>query len=196
MDCDETQRNERWNPIDTSKRARSSDRLRQILITQDLSRAGSSSHGLDLSSHTMPIPAIRRNSFTSMDSSGSLSSMSSVGSYGSNRRTSFTKRKNSSFKLVRYNNFDSKNSLLSLNSRWKSTPTKSRRNSPRNVNKNRLIDSSLCNKLLSTSPCVSIMSSQSDGRWTATASTKRAIDRPMSLIQRKASHNAIFPPSA
>jgi len=180
--------NERWNPIDTSIRVRSSDRLRNILITQDLGRANSSSHGLDSSSHTMPIPAIRRNSLTSMGSSGSISSMSSMGSYGR------TQMKNSSCKLMRYNNFDSKNSLLSLNTRWKSSPTKSRRNSPRTVNKNRLHDSIMPKPL--PSHFLSIVSGKCDGRWTATASTKRAIDRPMCVIQRKASHNAIFPPSA
>jgi len=182
--------NERWNPIDTSLRVRSSDRLRHILITQDLGRANSSS--LDSSSHTMPIPAIRRNSLTSM---GSMSSMSSVGSYGSNTRmTKFrTQRKNSSCKLMCYKNFDSKNSLLSLNSRWKSSPT-TRRNSPRTANKNRLHDSIMPMPL--PSHFLSIVSGKCDGRWMATASTKRAIDRPISLIQRKASHNAISPPSA
>lgn len=185
-------RNERWNPIDTSIRARSSDRLRQILITQDFGKGNSSLHGMDSSSHTMPIPAIRRASLTSTGSSGSMSSMSSTSTFGSTARQRFTNtKKSSSCKLVRYNNFDSKNSLLSLNTRWKSSPTKSKRSSPRNINNNRLNDSCLPSR-----PILPIVSGRYDGRWTATASTKRASDRPISAIQRKASHNAIFPPSA
>jgi hypothetical protein len=35
-----------------------------------------------------------------------------------------------------------------------------------------------------------------NGRWVATVSSDSAIDRPISAIQRKASHNTILPSKA
>lgn len=180
MNSNNLARNARWTAIETSTRGRSSNRLRQLLLHQDLSRGDSTSR-LDSSAHTMPIPAIRRTSYGSIESIGSMSSVSSLSSIGSMSNRRYNSRKTSSSKLVRYHNSDSRNSLLSLNTRWKSTPTK-KRNSPISVN----------TKLLKASVLSPIAR---NGRWMATVSSDSAIDRPISVIKRKASHNTIMPSS-
>ena len=183
MNSNNLARNARWTAIETSTRGRSSNRLRQLLLHQDLSRGDSTSR-LDSSAHTMPIPAIRRTSYGSIESLGSMSSVSSLSSIGSMSNRRYNSRKTSSSKLVRYHNNDSRNSLLSLNSRWKSTPPMKRNSMSKN------------SKLLQTKVLTTMPLGNHSGRWMATVSSKdSAIDRPISAIQRKASLNTIMPSS-
>ena len=180
--------NARWSAIETTTRMRSSDRLRKLLIHHDLGRSDLAS-SLDSPSNKIPIPAIRRTSFESLNDSmstmSSISSMSSMSNIGSLNSLRFTQRKNSSSKLLRYNKKDSMNSLLSLNSRWKSTPPKKKNSS-----------SSANSKLLPRSNIRRPMAvGNHRGRWMATLSSDNAIDRPISAIRRKESLNAILPSS-
>ena len=174
--------NARWSAFETSARGKSSDRLRKLLYQQDLGRGEASATRLDSSAHTMPMPAVRRTSFDSLNSLGSMSSLSSMSSIGSAR---FTIRKNSSSKLLRYHNKDSMNSLLSRNSRWKSTPPKKRNST-----------SSSSSKLLRSSILSPNAVGNHSGRWMATVSSDSAMDRPISAIRRKASLNTIMPSSS
>merc|ERR1711935_337492 len=102
---------------------------------------------------------------------------------GNGRR--FTSRKGSSSKLMRYSNRDSNKSLLSLNSRWKSTPPKKRHST--NIHTNKLLHADVSMDVLSP-----VASQNHQGRWMATASSHSAIDRPISAIRRKSSHNTLF----
>ncbi len=186
----DSSRNARWSAIETTSRARSSDRLRSLLFEQDdlLSRKITTLR-LDTSSssHTMPNTAIRMASMESLHSfcsmSSSISSMSSMGSIGN--RMHATPRKSPSTSKFRYHNKkDSMNSLLSLNSRWKSTPQK-KRNSTSNASMQHLRSNEL-------GPNVG---GNDSGRWMATVSSDNAMDRPISAIRRKASLSAIRPKS-
>lgn len=189
MNTNCAQSNARWSALETTtSRQKSSDRLRNILYHQDFCRVNSCNSRMDSSSHTMPNPAIRRDSLDSLGSMGSMSTISSIGSYGSMSSRRFSSRKTSTNKLMRYSNSnrDSKNSLLSLNNRWRSTPPKKRNSKSINIS-----------KLLHTmvlSPVA--MRGKHNGRWMATVSSDSAIDRPISVIQRKASLNTILPSSS
>ena len=189
MTTDSSARNARWSAVETTSRARSSERLRSLLFEpqDDLSRKITTLR-LDSSSHTMPNTAIRRasmeslNSFCSMSSMSSMSSMGSMGSMGN--RMYATPRKSPSSKFRYHNKKDSMNSLLSLNSRWKSTPQK-KRNSTSNASIKHLEAN-----LLTTS-----VGGNDSGRWVATVSSDNAMDRPIGAIRRKASLSAIRPSS-
>jgi len=185
MNTSAVRRNERWSAIETTTSKKSSSRLRQILINQDFGQGHNISR-LDSSTHTMAMPAVRAASVNSMGSLGSMSSISSMGSFGSTSSSCrFISRKSSNSKLLRYHNRDSKNSLLSMNTRWKSTPPQKRKSTR-----------SSSNTILNVSILRPTSNGNHQGRWMATVSSDSAIDRPIGAIQRKASANAFFPSSA
>ncbi len=191
MTTNSSSRNERWSAIETtsSSRARSSDRLRSLLFHQDdiLSQKITGLRIDTSSSHTMPTAAIRKASYDSLQSLGSMSSISSMGSMGSTgNRICGMPRKNSSSKFRYRGKKDSMNSLLSKNSRWKSTPPK-KRSSVGSVNI-KLLQSSLV-----LSPGAA--GGHDSGRWMATVASDHAMDRPIGAISRKASLSTILPSS-
>ena len=188
-----TRRNERWSAMDsTTTNRKNSDRLRSLLYEQDIQRNKPSfGSGLDLSFRTMGLPSIRRGSLSSIgDSLGSMSSLSTAGSYTSrNIIRSYSRQSPKRKSQLHYQNRESKNSLLSLNTRWKSSPTQ-RRLSTTSMNISKLL------QVVSISPTSPRTSINHQGRWKAMSVSDSAIDRPISVIRRKASFNAISPPSA
>ena len=186
MTTNSSARNARWSAVETTSRARSSDRLRSLLFEQqdDLSRKITTLR-LDSSSHTMPNTAIRRASMESLNSFCSMSSISSMSSMGSmGNRMYATPRKSPSSKFRYHNKKDSMNSLLSLNSRWKSTPQKKRKST-----------SNASMKHLKANLLTPSVGGNDSGRWVATVSSDNAMDRPIGAIRRKASLSAIRPSS-
>jgi hypothetical protein len=170
------QNNSRWSALETTTRKKSSERLRNMLYHQDFCM-GDSNPTLDSTSYTLPIPAVRKASLNSMGSMASMSTISSMGSYGSMNSHRFSSRKSSSSKVMRHSKRNSKNSLLSLNTRWKSTPPN--KSKSKSTNANNILHAR----------------GNHNGRWMATVSSDSAIDRPISVIQRKASRTTILPSS-
>ncbi|VEU43939.1 unnamed protein product [Pseudo-nitzschia multistriata] len=161
------------NSTTQTDRSKKSDSLRQMLC-QDIGTTtlvltkGPSSKARSLI-RTMPIP-----SNNSLGSMSTISSTESLWLYGESQKLGSVTNisKNS---LLRYGNMDSRNSLLSLNNRWRATP-------PNAVNSNP-------QKIFSSSFNAPISTGNQQSRWKAT----QGGDQPIGMVTRKTSATYLFP---
>mmetsp|Transcript_793 Transcript_793/g.1939 ORF Transcript_793/g.1939 Transcript_793/m.1939 type:complete len:214 (+) Transcript_793:79-720(+) len=134
-----------------------------------------------------PQSLLRPRRMPSNSSFGSMSTISSAESFASLNNHRFKPVKNSKNSLLRYNNMDSKGSLVSLNNRWRATPSTTKgSNTKSNRNK-------LCASLNMPMP---VASGNHQRRWMATVGSDNGSDQPIGMITRKSSATYLFPASS